>query len=115
MKIAIVGGRDFEDYKLLKTYVNNAGLKITHIVSGGARGADSLGKKFAQEHGYKMIEFLPDWDKHKKAAGYIRNQQIIESADWVFAFWDNMSKGTKHSIDISRRLRKPLEIITYHK
>lgn len=111
MNVAIIGSRDFNDYQLLKQYVDNSGLKITAIYSGGARGADSLARQYAKEKNYKLVEFIPDWDGLGKKAGFIRNWKTIENADWVFAFWDKKSKGTKHSIDISRKLKKPLEII----
>jgi len=115
MNVAIVGGRDFDDYERLKKYIDNSGLVITHIFSGGANGADSLGARYAKEKDIPLTEFIPDWNKHGKSAGFIRNKLIIENADWIFAFWDGISKGTKHSIDIARSLKKPLEIIFYKK
>jgi hypothetical protein len=113
MNIAIVGGRDFSDYNLLKKTILDSGIEIKQIISGGASGADSLACKFAQEFKIPIIEFIPDWDKYGKSAGYKRNIDIITAADWVFSFWDYKSKGTKLSIDISRQLKKPLEIIKY--
>ena len=113
MNIAIVGGRNFEDYAKLKNHINNCGIIITKVVSGGARGCDSLARKYAKEYNIQLLEFIPEWEKYGKSAGFKRNELIISNADWVFAFWDGSSKGTKSSIDISRRLGKPLEIIFY--
>ncbi len=122
MNIAIIGGRDFTDYELvketIKLFETEEGILIkdfTHIVSGGAKGADSLAKKFANEFGIPLIEHFPNWEKYKKAAGYIRNELIINDSDVVFAFWDGKSKGTKNSIDIARAKKKTLIITKYLK
>jgi hypothetical protein len=54
---------------------------------------------------------LPDWAKHGRAAGPIRNKLIISDADYVIAFWDGKSTGTLSSINIAKGLNKPLTII----
>ena len=89
-------------------------LKTNHkieIVSGCARGADSLGEKYATEKNYKLHKFPADWDRFGKSAGYRRNQEMAEFADMVIAFWDGKSVGTKHMIDISKSKNKPCQII----
>lgn len=114
MKIAIIGSRTFTDYKLLEATLNDFmdknNVLITHVVSGGAKGADKLGELFANSiHAEKMI-FYPDWEKHKKAAGFIRNKDIVDNADMIFAFWDGVSRGTKHSIDYALSQNKEVYI-----
>ena len=56
MRVAIVGGRDFDDYVLLRNYGNILTEKLPRphivIVSGGAKGADTLAEQFAREHRY---------------------------------------------------------------
>ena len=86
MVYAIIGGRDFEDYERLKSVLKE--LKITKIVSGGAKGADTLGADYAKEMGIDLEVFYPDWDKFGNSAGYIRNELIVESSDAIIAFWD---------------------------
>lgn len=113
MKIAIIGSRTFIDYILLQEVLNKFGKDITEVVSGGAKGADSLGAKYAIEHKLRLTEFKPDWNKYGKSAGYRRNVDIIENCDWVIAFWDGISKGTAHSINIARNKRKPTVIIYF--
>lgn len=114
MKLAIVGSRDFSDYNFLKQNVLQLieihSFKFTHIVSGGAKGADTLGHRFAIEHQLEMIVFKPDWKRFGKRAGYIRNSDIIENSDIVIAFWDGKSKGTKDSIDKALKLNKEVII-----
>lgn len=111
MKIAIIGSREFNDYNLLVNVLNPVKHKITLIVSGGARGADSLAERFAQENKIQTTIFLPDWDKHGKKAGFLRNQDIINTADVVIAFWNGESPGTKHSIELAKKFNKPIKII----
>lgn len=111
MKVSIVGSRTFNDYDALVDKINDLHLDITEIISGGARGADSLAKRYALEHDINLVEYIPDWDTHGKAAGFIRNKDIIKHGDLVIACWDGVSKGTKSSIDIANRLHKPVHII----
>lgn len=100
MRTAIIGSRNFEDYdlmcKILKEY------NITHIVSGGAKGADRLAEKYARENKIPVTLYLPDWVGLGNRAGYERNKKIINDSELVIAFWDQVSKGTKHSIDLAR-------------
>jgi hypothetical protein len=115
MKLAIVGSRDFSNYDLLvKSIEQNLDVsQITHIVSGGARGADTLGELFAKNNNIDTIIYKPDWNKYGRSAGYIRNKDIIDSADFVIAFWDGKSKGTKHSIDLANNMGKPIVICKF--
>ena len=77
--------RDFNDYNLLKEKCDTF-LEIKRmvndiqIVSGGARGADSLGERYAAEKGYHLQLFNADWEKYGKSAGYKRNVEMAENA-----------------------------------
>lgn len=115
MKLAVIGSRTFEDYSLLTRSVGMICDEKSNaeIISGGARGADSLGARYAKENGFKLTEFLPDWNKHGKAAGFIRNEEIVKNADFVLAFWDGLSRGTGNSLSIAKRLKKPTLIIYF--
>ena len=76
MRLAIVGGRDFNDYALLANTIFNSLSPldfITSIISGGAKGADTLGENFAENNGIDCIVYKPEWDKYGKSAGFIRN------------------------------------------
>ena len=113
MNVAIVGGRDFDDYDQFKSSINGEKIKFKSIISGGARGVDTMAEKYAKEIGVPVKIYLPDWTKHGKAAGPIRNRQIIESADCVIAFWDEKSPGTRSSIAIAEELKKPTSLFIY--
>jgi hypothetical protein len=110
MKVAIVGSRGYPNLKAVKEYVENLPPDTT-VVSGGARDVDTVAAQTAVAKGFPTQIFKPDWQKYGKAAGYIRNVDIVAAADRVVAFWDGISKGTKHSIDLAVKTGKPLEII----
>ena len=117
-KTIIAGGRDFMDYNLLKEKVNKIlqEKKVTHkivIISGCARGADTLGLRYASENAFDVEEYPADWDKYGKKAGYMRNVEMAKNADALIAFWDGKSKGTKHMIDIATERNLPIRVIRY--
>lgn len=115
MKVIIAGGRDFSDYEVLRERCDFF-LKTKsniEIVSGAAKGADSLGERYANERGYSLTKFPADWDTHGKSAGYIRNAKMAAYADALIAFWDGKSKGTKNMIEIMRIIGKPFKIVKY--
>jgi len=111
MKLAVIGSRTIKDYIFVENKLCEIIEKyneIDTIISGGAKGVDSLAEKFANEYGLKTIIFKPDWKKFGKGAGFIRNKQIIENSDIVVAFWDGKSNGTKHSIELAKKMNKKL-------
>ena len=122
-RVIVAGGRDFQDYELLKEQINKAiayfKLSQIEIVSGGCRGADILGEKYASENGYPVKRFIAQWDKYGKAAGAIRNKEMAEyvsaSDGCLIAFWDGKSKGTKNMIEEMRRAGKHGKVIFYEK
>ena len=108
MKLAIVGSRTFNDFSKLETFIKSKIdiSKITTIISGGARGADTLAEQFAGKYGIDLKVFHAAWDTFGKRAGYIRNKDIVDNCDVLIAFWDDISKGTKHSIDLADESNK---------
>jgi hypothetical protein len=115
MKIAIVGSRTFNDYQKLKEEIEkliSSGLVIEEIISGGAKGADTLAERFSIENNkIKFTVFKPEWAKYGRAAGKIRNTLIIENCDMLLAFWDFTSRGTKDSIEKARKINKDVLVI----
>lgn len=96
MKTIIAGSRIINDRGEVGKALIKCGfmLKITEIVSGGAKGVDRLGESFAVELEVKVKQFLADWDTHGKIAGFIRNQEMANYADALIAVWDGESRGT---------------------
>jgi hypothetical protein len=117
MKLAIVGGRDFNDYDLLEKilYLHFGKCRISEslIISGGAKGADSLAEIFALRNIVPITKFIPDWKNEGKSAGFNRNTKIVNECDMVLAFWDGMSRGTADTINKARIARKPTFIVYY--
>ena len=111
MKVAVIGSRTFNNYELLKQTLSK--LEISLLVSGGSKGADSLGEQYANANNIPTKIFLPDWNKHGKSAGMLRNTDIINEAEIVVAFWDQNSKGTLDSINKAEKLGKKLIIIPF--
>ncbi len=105
MKLALIGSRNFCDYADLKQCINRTFIEwnitigdIDTIVSGGARGADTLAEKFAKEYNLNIIICKPNWNKHPRAAGILRNTDIINTADCIIAFPSRSGRGTQDSI-----------------
>ncbi|KPE51242.1 DUF2493 domain-containing protein [Chryseobacterium indologenes] len=111
-KVIIAGTRTFEDYSFLKErcdyYLQN--YQEIEIISGGARGADLLGERYAVENGYNISRFPANWDLGPKA-GPIRNREMAEYADALIAFWDSKSKGTLSMINIAKELGLKVKIV----
>lgn len=110
MRIAIVGSRNFSDYHTARINLLSLINPDDIIISGGARGADNIAEQFAKEFGNEIIIHKPDWNKHGNSAGMIRNSKIVEDCDYVIAFWDMKSNGTKDTIRKARNSNK--QVIT---
>lgn len=130
VKLAVIGSRTFNDearmFKILDALHKNVGC----IVSGGSIGADRLAERWADSRKVNKDIYPADWGnleafgavirKHKVTgkrynilAGFDRNKHIINACDMVLAFWDDVSKGTKNSIDYAVELGKPVKVIRF--
>lgn len=107
-RILITGSRDYADYNhahnVLIWAINNIRTLHPHIanrnivvVHGGARGADTIVAEAAHRLGCATEKHVPDWERDKKSAGFIRNSHMISlGADIVLAFAQGPSPGTRH-------------------
>lgn len=112
MKIAIIGSREpgninFEE--LLKKHMDI--LANDTIISGGARGIDTLAAMYARKRGMKLLEFRPDYATFGRGATFVRNRMIVDVADIVIAFWNGSSRGTKYTIEYAKKKYVPVVII----
>jgi hypothetical protein len=119
-RIIIAGGRDFNNYKMLVDFCDNLLLEVVvtmgkdiKVVCGMADGADTLGKKYADANKFEVAEYPAEWKKYGKSAGYRRNEQMAANADALIAFWDGISKGTGHMIDIAKSKGLPVRVCRY--
>lgn len=99
-KIAVIGSRTFDDYDRLEG-VLLPWLPAT-IISGGAKGADTLAERFARDHGQPITVIKPDWEQFGRGAGPIRNRAIVDAADLIIAFWDGKSRGTLSALNYAK-------------
>lgn len=130
MKLAIIGGRDFNNYDFLKEVMSSIFKKddIELIISGGAKGADTLGVDYAKEYNIPYIIHDAKWKdltlepcrikrnkygEYNALAGHNRNTLIINDCDTVLAFWDEKSKGTGDSVSKANKLNKKVIIANY--
>ncbi len=114
-RIIVAGCRNYEDYDTAKKYIDMCINKIREkydlvFLSGGCRGADMLGERYANENGFIIERYLADWQKHGKGAGPKRNFQMAKECDYVICFWDGKSRGTASMISYAKKLKKPLKI-----
>lgn len=115
-RVAVVGSRAFPRLMEVKAFVHElaermrANGEAIEVVSGGAPGVDIVAQTAAQDEGLGVKVFAADWNRLGKAAGMIRNQEIVDYADEVVAFWDGSSPGTKDTINRANWARKPLTI-----
>lgn len=106
MKIAIIGSRNLMVENLQQYLPEN----VTEIVSGGAKGVDTCARAYARAKGLKLTEFFPNYEQYGRQAPLVRNDQIIDYADAVFAFWDGQSRGTKYVIEACKKKNKKVTV-----
>lgn len=115
VRVIIAGSRGFQDFNLLEQKCDKIlkNFKEVEIVSGGARGADALGEKYAQNRGFSLKLFPADWNSYRKSAGHIRNAQMAEYGDYLILFWDGVSKGSEDMLALARKKGLKIRVIRY--
>lgn len=115
MKLMIIGPREITnaDYRKVSTciieYTNVQ--KVDEVISGGAKGVDSIAEYQAKLSGIPFRLFAADWNRLGKSAGYQRNREMVDYCTEALVFWNGESKGTKHSIDLLEKSGKPYTLI----
>lgn len=123
MRVAVVGSRTITDkalvesaiYEAMETY--GAVDECVTIVSGGAKGVDTLAQRWAKEHRADFILFKPyhmidPSVEYSPKFFFARNKQIADNADVVVILWDGQSNGTKHMIDYCKKRKKTYLLAT---
>ena len=106
MKVAIIGSRNLTNVNISK-YIPK---EVTEIISGGARGIDTLAERYADEKGIQKTIIKPEYEKYGRVAPLRRNKTIVELADIIIAFWDGKSRGTKFTIDYAKKVNKKIKV-----
>lgn len=111
MKVLVCGGRDYDDWPKMKEELDalHETRIFTEVIHGAADGADRLSGVWARWYGIKESPYPADWKKHKKAAGPIRNKQMLDEGkpDLVIAF----KGGTGTANMISQATKAGIEIV----
>ena len=117
MNLIVAGGRDFTNYRLLKEkldfLLSNTDKEEVTILCGMAKGADLLGKRYADENEIDVWEYLANWEKYGKSAGYLRNSDMADAGTHLVAFHNGISRGTKHMIDLATKKGLIVRVIKY--
>ena len=119
-KVIIAGGRDFDDYEYMSTKLdelfkdqNVFNNKVIKVISGMAKGADTLGIRYADKHKLTKILFPANWKEYPCIAGFLRNNDMLSIATHLIAFWDGKTSGTKHMIEIAKMKGIPVWVFEY--
>lgn len=112
-RIVIAGSRDYNNYEELKFCMDNIVSEIENddeiiIISGGCRGTDKLGERYAKEKGYKTEIYPAQWKIYGRGAGLKRNKEMAEICDLVVCFWNGDSPGTRAMIEFAKKCNKPV-------
>lgn len=111
MKLIIAGSRTFTDYQCLCQVLTPERHRITQVLTGGERGAELLGYRWAWKHTVMHQRFRANWERFGKAAGVRRNHQLAQTGDILIVFGHPTAPGTAHLIQCMRSLGKPVVVI----
>lgn len=110
MKTIIADSRTATDYQQLLAAIRTCPWQITEVISGCARGADSLGETWAESQKIPLMRYPADWNKFGRSAGAIRNIEMSRIAEALLALWDGKSAGTEHMINQMKRSGKSVHV-----
>ena len=111
MKVIVAGSRNLKCKDLIFKKLDEMKDMIDEVVCGEAMGADSIGKEWAIKNRIAVKSFPAEWDKYDRLAGPIRNQDMGNYADYLIAFWDGESVGTKHMFTYMQQIGKHGEVV----
>lgn len=81
--IAAGGGRDlaWSHQRVAAELLTRSGGRLVHLLlHGGARGADAAIARAAHQLGWPSCVMQAEWQRHGRAAGPIRNRELLEQA-----------------------------------
>lgn len=115
-RVVCAGSRHMTDFDLLCRHMDLllAEKRASHrivIVSGQAKGADTLGEKYALSRGFEIARFPAMWDVFGKSAGPVRNNLMLDYADAVVVFQYDNSRGSANMHKIASASGKPTRLI----
>lgn len=113
--LLVAGSRRLDCYDVFHKTMGITLAKLgtpSKIIAGGARGIDSLARRYAEEMNYPFEEYPADWRLYGRRAGPIRNAVMVNKADKLIAFVDDQSVGTWDTIQKAKAF-PGMEVIVY--
>lgn len=115
VRTIIAGSRKITDIRLVEEAVEKSGFDISCVISGTARGVDTLGEEWAAYRGIPIEYFPADWDGLGKRAGPLRNIKMAENADALIALMlMPETRGTKHMIGVAHQRYLRVFVLPVH-
>jgi YspA, cpYpsA-related SLOG family len=114
-RILVTGSRVWDDWRTIVLALTDAagGHARPVVIQGAARGADFLAAQAAADLGWDVESWPADWDRHGKAAGFVRNRYMVElGADVCLAFIRDRSRGATHCAELAERAGIPVKRYT---
>lgn len=113
-RILVSGSLCFENYPVLCATLDRllAGRENV-VINGGAKGAETLGERYAEQRGFAVKQFLADWETYGRGAKVIRNTRMVEEADCAVFFWDGKSKAVAELIEKAEARDIPVEVVRF--
>lgn len=118
-RLLVTGSRDWSDEKSVDTALEDAwrdlsvgGKRLVTLVSGNCpTGADAIAERIWEAHGFPIERHPADWETHGKAAGPLRNRQMVDlGADLCLAFPLPSSRGTQNCMSLARAAGIPVRV-----
>jgi hypothetical protein len=115
MIILVTGDRNWTDYDTVAEVLSRAIPGQDTLIEGGAPGLDTIAGEIALGYNLILDERLAKWDQYGRAAGPIRNKEMLDlKPDVIFAFHNDFahSKGTKNCVNQAKKLGYRVEMVT---
>ncbi len=114
MKLFICGSRSITDkewiYKTLDDFITTNEITDITVLEGEAKGVDLIAKEWAVTKNIPVIEHPIDRATYGFKALFVRNEQMAKDCDYMVAFWNGTSTGTKHDIEMAEKYNKPYKV-----
>lgn len=107
MKLLIAGSRGITSFDLSEYITED----VDTILTGGAKGIDTIAEEYADSHGIKKTIIKPQYDRYGKGAPMVRNKELVNLCDKALIIWDGVSKGTKFTADFAKKMNKEVTVI----
>ena len=104
MRLLVIGSRKIVEYDLSENIPEETDM----IISGGAKGIDTIAEQYADSHGIQKLIFYPEYEKYGRAAPLRRNEKMVDISEVILAIWDGESKGTKYTLNYAKKKNKKI-------